>query len=1166
MREQLIGGRYRLVKKILDGHVRRGAPELWHAQDMGDSFFVRLWRDADVAANDIRALWNREIRSLSRLQGYPGAAELFVKLHDLGSEDSNFYVVLEGGRRVLLSSVLQNRARHNWLLNLGEVTRRRPLWEGLLRVAEALSVLHSEGTLHRSLSSTSVFTGPDGGADFRLSGFEWSLRIASSEGAGSGVRHGYSISAAELKRADPEYLVATDWFDFGLLAAEVFGAPVRNSRNVEGVRVAIRALSQLREAERDVLLQFLAENPEDRIASGEAATTLIRNIVRDLNAAASGAGRNLIVAVRLGAAVEMSRTIAAVSHGTAPIDDPIKQRQWIEHDLRGDIRIIARSAIGPTFILKGEKLEYRVRQWDVDDLKTWDIGYCEAVEPLPRVMIDDQVFGIGQRKLEVLLYPHVRRSKQTIRDRGATWDKVFPLRKSRNRVPSHLRNVHDFFRVTQQLDTILTAAQICPVRILDVRQHDGETEIELTPSPEKERDELAQFLKLSSPAEQLRDWFALGVEAISVDDEDGPSKDRYQLLDRKTVTSDSTIAAPWKFFGAEPRKAGPMYRFRCQGNVPVRRGQYYLAKNYGGTITQIRRRHKAIEEMRTHEDLLRMLAAPQIVSRRHADPVPAARITMALDDRKLRTLEEIWNTQPSFMVQGPPGTGKTTLIQAFMDRLLAGDATAQVLISAHSHHTVDDVRTKLEKGSQKLPSAQRPIIVRLGAREPTEHDVPVVTMRMMRQLSASELAKDSPAFLNERVESCLEDIEHRSKAAQDDIRTMQLLVQDSANITLSTSNAPDLEDLADRGRRFDWSIIEEAGKAHGFDMAAALQASHRLLLIGDHFQLPPYNARLYKDLLGDSLRVRKALQAGVQFAPGLVDPSLADDQEDGDLFQDRCNSWSRMVDLFAVLFRMSMDVEGDGPKPAATLTNQHRMHPDIAEVVGKIFYPDSDGGTILKSPPETHAAFAEESPFKIRAGSWLSEHRIIWRDVPWIQKQEFSEGEREGLFCSDVEARAVVDTLEQLRPNGRAACEIQILSPYNDQLSLIRDEIDRARRMGMLAHMFTEPFNLRADKRLGATVDEFQGSEADIVIVSLVRNNALVPWKSIGFLKEANRMNVLLSRARHKLIIVGSWEFFEKRCDEHTLADAEYAYLARMMSVLKAAKKEGKLSYKTSVS
>jgi len=80
------------------------------------------------------------------------------------------------------------------------------------------------------------------------------------------------------------------------------------------------------------------------------------------------------------------------------------------------------------------------------------------------------------------------------------------------------------------------------------------------------------------------------------------------------------------------------------------------------------------------------------------------------------------------------------------------------------------------------------------------------------------------------------------------------------------------------------------------------------------------------------------------------------------------------------------------------------------------------------------------------------------------------------------------------------------------------------------------------------------------VIVSLVRNNAIVPWKSIGFLKEANRMNVLLSRARWKLILVGSWRFFASRCDAYTPPDAEYAYIGRMMELMDKAKREGRLA------
>src|SRR5205814_1615 len=112
--------------------------------------------------------------------------------------------------------------------------------------------------------------------------------------------------------------------------------------------------------------------------------------------------------------------------------------------------------------------------------------------------------------------------------------------------------------------------------------------------------------------------------------------------------------------------------------------------------------------------------------------------------------------------------------------------------------------------------------------------------------------------------------------------------------------------------------------------------------------------------------------------------------------------------------------------------------------------------------------------------------------------------------------------------------------------------------LGRLAEMFEEPFNLNQAKRMGATVDEFQGSEADIVVASLVRNNALPPADSLGFLRQPNRPNVLLSRARQKLIIIGSWDFFRTRCNEHTSPYDEHAYVGRMMEAMEAAERAGK--------
>lgn len=1157
MAEQRVG-RYRLTRKIIAGDAKRGVPDLWQAEDQGDLYYAKLWSKGSADSSAIQALWNREVRGLMRLQGYPGASELFVKLRDLDADDRYFYAILDGGRRQVLADVLQNRSRYNWLLNLSEVGRRRPLWEGLLRIADALAILHREGTLHRSLSPLSVFVSPDGQGEFRLSGFEWSLRLAGPDSGASKVLRKSSFSAPELDRPDAEYSTATDWYDFGLTAAELFGVPLKSTKKRAALQTLVGSLTNLREGEREFIRRLLEEAQEQRLVDADEIAQLLRQIIRDLGTVTSSSGRSLVVAVRLSSDLDIARTIEVVSEGKASAHDPTAQRDWIRRDLQGDVRVIGRSSPWSHYVLKGEKLEYRVRNWSVDALTTWDVGFCDGIERLPRINSDDQLFSLGQRKLDVQLFPHVRKSIRSVRDRAAQWDKIFPIRTERTELPNDLRTVHEFFRITQQLDTVLTVAQICAVDILEVDKSANDTTIVVSPVQEPERADLARFLNLDVPAEQVQDWFKLGAEAVVADDEDDPKHDRYSFLERRTIGSD-TSSTSWRFVGAKPHPKGPRYHFRAQGAAAVREGRAYLARNHGGTLAQIRRRHKAIEEIRLFEGLLRLVASPQEVTRNNSDSLPPSKTAIPLDASKLKALNQVWRTQPSFAIQGPPGTGKTTLIKAFADRLFNADSSAQILITAHSHHTVDDVRSKLSQLFADHDNHHRPIVLRLGAEDDDDDGPAKVTGSLLSQLHESDLARRAPEHLQDRLASAIADGESRTAQGDTDIRTMQVLVQDAANLTFATLNSPDLADLAGRGRRFDWSIIEEAGKAHGFDMATALQESHRLLLIGDHHQLPPFNVRRFTDLLGDPLKVRKAIQTGAQFAPGLVDPSLVADEEGRDPFIDRCAEWARMVKLFETIFTKS--ASGDSERaPAAILTDQHRMHPDIAELVGRVFYPDEEGGTILHSPPETYDRFKGPPPFTIPTTSWLPQHRVVWCDVPWERKEEFAEGEVEGLFVSRPEADLVVKVLEQIHPSDDQPCELQILSPYNGQLEAIRSAVERAYSAGRLNHMFTSPFDLRYGKRMGATVDEFQGSEADIVVVSLVRNNALVPWKSVGFLKEKNRMNVLLSRAKQKLVIVGSWDFFASRCDAATHEYEEHAYIGQMMKEMAAAEKAGTLS------
>lgn len=183
---KILGGRYRLLDALSRGDPAVGLPMLWRVSDGASVSFAKLWLD-DPAFPEVRAIWTHEVRSLLRLGGLPSADELFVRLREVGEDPHGFIVVLHGDGREPLSLVLRDRGRHAWLSETRSSRTRRRLWRGLLRVARGLASMHAEGTLHRMLSPDSVFTDLEGECDFRLSGFEWSLRVAPAGSAAVGT-------------------------------------------------------------------------------------------------------------------------------------------------------------------------------------------------------------------------------------------------------------------------------------------------------------------------------------------------------------------------------------------------------------------------------------------------------------------------------------------------------------------------------------------------------------------------------------------------------------------------------------------------------------------------------------------------------------------------------------------------------------------------------------------------------------------------------------------------------------------------------------------------------------------------------------------------------------------------------------------------------------------
>ena len=152
--------------------------------------------------------------------------------------------------------------------------------------------------------------------------------------------------------------------------------------------------------------------------------------------------------------------------------------------------------------------------------------------------------------------------------------------------------------------------------------------------------------------------------------------------------------------------------------------------------------------------------------------------------------------------------------------------------------------------------------------------------------------------------------------------------------------------------------------------------------------------------------------------------------------------------------------------------------------------------------------------------------------------------ERKPGWSSPFEADICVDVLSLLRAEeGKPS--LAVLSPYKRQVRLLRESIVRAgRRLDCL-----DGFTDKAGDGWCGTVDSFQGNEADCVVVSLVRNNSWSGRSGLGFLSDERRMNVLLSRAKWRLIIVGSLRFLRKRLPAGTALPPghELAFLQRLL-------------------
>lgn len=414
-----------------------------------------------------------------------------------------------------------------------------------------------------------------------------------------------------------------------------------------------------------------------------------------------------------------------------------------------------------------------------------------------------------------------------------------------------------------------------------------------------------------------------------------------------------------------------------------------------------------------------------------------------------RTQEEAVNkvlhAKDVAIVHGPPGTGKTTtLVEAVYETLHREN---QVLVCAQSNMAVDWISEKLvDRGVSVLrignPSRvnDKMLSFTYERRFESHPDYPQLwSMRKaIRELYARMRKGTDREAIRQKINSL------KDRATELEIRVNESLFAEARVIACT------LVGSANRllmGQKFGTLFIDEAAQALEPACWIAIRKADRVILAGDHCQLPP------------TVKAPEALRAGLGHT------------------------------LMQTIVR-------NKPETVSLLKLQYRMNDEIMRFSSEWFY-----GGMLQSAPE------------VKYRSILDfDTPIEWINTEGMDCNEEFVGENYGRINKPEAELSIAQLKEYITKIGRERflserIDVGLISPYKAQVQYLRRLVRN--------DAFFKPYRQAITIN---TVDGFQGQERDVILISLVRANE---EGQIGFLNDLRRMNVAITRARMKLIILG---------------------------------------------